>query len=317
MGGKQVRLFLVDGTPGGLTTAEIMNWTGHVVIGPRSKLADLLARDEARRTGAYLLLGDDPDAVGGTRCYIGEADEIRTRLREHDGPRGKEFWDEVVIISSKDANLTKAHGRYLEARLLAIAGAAGRCQLVNGTSPAAPSLPEADVSDMEYFLDQIKIVLPVLGVNVLRGRASTAPEGIPTATTPILTSPEFRLAVSRRGIAARAVQIDGEFTVLAGSIGAGEVRTGSHAASTATSYAAYRALHQKLVDDGSIQLGPTPSTATFTRDVVFSSPSTGGAVVTGRSCNGRAAWVTESGLTFGAWEQQGVDADAGAPSPID
>lgn len=47
MGGKQVKLFLVDGTPGGLTTAEITNWTGHVVIGPRSKLADLLARDEA------------------------------------------------------------------------------------------------------------------------------------------------------------------------------------------------------------------------------------------------------------------------------
>src|SRR5664280_2488722 len=113
MGGKQVKLFLVDGTPGGLTTAEITNWTGHVVIGPRSKLADLLARDEARRTGAYLLLGDDPEAVGGIRCYVGEADELRTRLKEHNGSlRGKEFWDRVVIISSKDANLTKAHGRY-------------------------------------------------------------------------------------------------------------------------------------------------------------------------------------------------------------
>ena len=30
MGGKQLRLFLVDGTPGGLTTAQIMNWTGQV-----------------------------------------------------------------------------------------------------------------------------------------------------------------------------------------------------------------------------------------------------------------------------------------------
>ncbi|UWX83682.1 hypothetical protein [Arthrobacter sp. zg-Y1110] len=30
--GKSVRLFLVDGTPGGLVTAEIMNWTGHVLV---------------------------------------------------------------------------------------------------------------------------------------------------------------------------------------------------------------------------------------------------------------------------------------------
>ncbi len=48
--GKQIRVYLVDGTPGGLLTAEIMNWTGHVVAAPRSDIADLLAREEVRRT---------------------------------------------------------------------------------------------------------------------------------------------------------------------------------------------------------------------------------------------------------------------------
>jgi len=73
MSGKQIKLFLIDGTPGGLTTAEITNWTGHVLSASRSHLAGLLKRDEASRTGAYLLLGDDEAAVGNTRCYIGEA----------------------------------------------------------------------------------------------------------------------------------------------------------------------------------------------------------------------------------------------------
>lgn len=31
--GRSLRLFLVDGTPNGLLTAEIMNWTGHVLSG--------------------------------------------------------------------------------------------------------------------------------------------------------------------------------------------------------------------------------------------------------------------------------------------
>lgn len=31
--GRSIRLFLVDGTPNGLLTAEIMNWTGHVLTG--------------------------------------------------------------------------------------------------------------------------------------------------------------------------------------------------------------------------------------------------------------------------------------------
>jgi hypothetical protein len=79
--GKQVKMFLVDGTPGGLTTAEITNWTGHVLTGPRSDVGSLLQREEARRTGVYLLLGDDEGALGETRCYIGEADALSVRVR--------------------------------------------------------------------------------------------------------------------------------------------------------------------------------------------------------------------------------------------
>ncbi|GAA0335270.1 hypothetical protein GCM10009529_12160 [Micropruina glycogenica] len=40
--------------PGGLTTAEIAGWTGHVLSGTRAELADVLRRPEARRNGAYL-----------------------------------------------------------------------------------------------------------------------------------------------------------------------------------------------------------------------------------------------------------------------
>jgi membrane-bound ClpP family serine protease len=118
MSGKQIKLFLVDGTPGGLTTAEITNWTGHVLSASRSDLADLVKRDEAQSTGAYILLGDDEAAVGNTRCYIGEADIVADRLRYHQ--REKDFWDRVVVITSKDANLAKARSRYLESRLISL-----------------------------------------------------------------------------------------------------------------------------------------------------------------------------------------------------
>ena len=63
--GKSVRLFLADGTPGGLLTAEIMNWTGHVVAAPVPIWRRCLKRPEASRTGIYILLGDDPDSLGG------------------------------------------------------------------------------------------------------------------------------------------------------------------------------------------------------------------------------------------------------------
>ena len=122
MSGKQIKLFLIDGTPGGLTTAEITNWTGHVLSAGRSDLTDLLKRDEASTHGTYLLLGDHEEAVGNTRGYIGEVDIVADRLRYH--LRDKDFWDQLVVITSKDANLTKAHVRYLESKLISLASQA-------------------------------------------------------------------------------------------------------------------------------------------------------------------------------------------------
>ena len=86
--GKSVRLFLADGTPGGLLTAEIMNWTGHIVAAPRSDLAALLKRPETGRTGIYILIGDDPESVGGQMAYVGEGDDVSKRLYQHATARG-------------------------------------------------------------------------------------------------------------------------------------------------------------------------------------------------------------------------------------
>lgn len=210
----------------------------------------------------------------------------------------------VVIVTSTDANLTKGHTRYLEARLINIAAEAKRCTLENATAPQMPPLPEADVSDMEFFVEQLQIALPVLGVNVLRGkRVVAAPVTQPAES---VTSPVFELRIPRAGITARAQQVDGEFTVLEGSQMAVSVREkDTYASSTAAAYTAYRSLHQRLVGDGSILVDGTG--AILTRDVVFSSPSTAGAIVAGRSCNGRQSWKTADGQTFGAWEDRDLD----------
>lgn len=300
MSGKQIKLFLVDGTPGGLTTAEITNWTGHVLQARRSDLADLLKREEAQRTGVYLLLGDDEQAIGETRCYIGEADVVADRLRHHN--RDKPFWDRVIVITSKDMNLTKSHGRYLESRLIALATQAARVTLENGTAPPVPSMPEADASDMDEFVGQLQIVLPVLGVNAIRVRPSKAATA---GSVDVTESPIFHLRHTRVGVDARAQQIDGEFTMLEGSVVIASWHGVGKAESTQKAYASYRAQHEQLVADGAIVVDTAG--ARVTRDIVFSSPSTAGAVALGRSCNGRVEWVSADGQPFGVWESRGVE----------
>lgn len=300
MTGKQIRLFLVDGTAGGLTTAEITNWTGHVLTAKREEVGDLLGREEVLRTGVYLLLGEDAEATGGTRCYIGETDSIADRLRQH--VRDKDWWDRIVVVTSKDENLTKSHVRYLESRLIRLTAEAGRVDLANGTAPPAPRLPEADRSDMDYFVAQLQIILPVLGVNAIRTRPVPTAPGETVATE---ASPVFFLINARSGTDAKAQVIDGEFTVLAGShVVAAWTATGN-ADSTRRAYDGYRAQHRRLLAEGSIRV--TDGVAVTTRDLVFGSPSTAGAVAIGRSCNGRISWITADGTQYRTWESRGVE----------
>jgi len=309
--GKSIRLYLVDGTPGGLLTAEIVNWTGHVVAAPRSDLAELLRRPETGRTGVYVLLGDDPDSLGGTLAYVGEGDEVRSRLRSHARPadqNGKDFWERAVVLTSKDTNLTKAHARYLESRFIELALEAKRSTLTNGTTPPAIALPEADISDMENFIDQAQIVLPVLGVNIFRSaRSATEVANVPetqkvaSSAGRRATSPIFELRLLKEDLTARARELDGEFTVLAGS----DARIGW----PASSYnAGYKALKEKLESDGTLSPTQDGSKNVFTHDQVFASPSAAGAVIVGHAANGRTKWrIPETGMNYGDWQTEGAD----------
>jgi len=155
---------------------------------------------------------------------------------------------------------------------------------------------------MDYFLSQLQIVLPVLGVNAIRVK----PAQSPTSTTRLPSeSPVFRLKNAKTGVDALAQQIDGEFTMLAGSIVVPSWHGVGKADSTIKAYASYRAQHEQLVADGAVTV--EDGLGRVTRDIVFTSPSTAGAVALGRSCNGRREWASDQGTLFGEWESRGVE----------
>ncbi|AVM76074.1 GIY-YIG nuclease family protein [Magnetospirillum gryphiswaldense] len=334
--GRSIRLFLADGTPGGIVTAEIMNWTGHVMTAPRSRLADLIQRPEAGRTGIYILSGTDPDGGYKPLVYVGETDSVIKRLAQHNKDDAKGFWEQTCVVTSKDQNLTKAHARYLESRLIQIAKESGRVTLVNNTSPDVPMLPEADLSDMEFFIEQLRVVLPVLGLEVLKEAASSllaqerqradspatgnAPvdlgldlgEVLNTALTsqfprlrPSLSgtaSPEFELRDNKLGLTARAIEIDGEMVVLKGS----QARKDEGDSLTGT----LRQRRRELLNAGILTEAPgNPRLYVFTADTPLKSPSQSSTLILGRSDNGRLSWhVRDSRKTYADWQEEQVAA---------
>ena len=302
--GRSIRLFLADGTPGGIITAEIMNWTGHVMFAPRSRLADLIQRGEAGRTGVYFLTGDDPEDAFRPLVYLGETDNVGKRLAQHNKDESKDFWDQVCVVTSKDQNLTKAHIRYLESRLIAIAGEAGRAKLVNGTAPDYGLLPEADIADMEFFIEQIRIVMPVLGLDFLREAPKLAKFAAPVAPTMKreiagTEPPTFELQVKKYDLHAEAREVDGEFVVLAGSTAQSK---------WISEFPSYKSLHHQLLEGG--VLAPNPSgQISFQQDYPFNSPSAACSVVLGRPDNGRRVWCLKgTKKTYAEWQEEQIAA---------
>lgn len=307
--GRSVRLFLVDGTPTGIVTAEIMNWTGHVVAAPRTRLDGALLREELKRTGVYILIGPDEDNVDLLKVYVGEGDEIGKRLYEHN--RHKFFWERFIAITSKDMNLTKAHVRFLEGRLLELLQRAKKVKIDNKDMPQFGILPEADIADMTAFLAEIQLVLPVIGADFLR-RPIVRRESVDGFSSNLeLNAIEepvagdvkyFTLENQKAGISARAREDDGEFIVLSGSQGSLREKASFSDRIQAIRNSAFDTNRaRRLGSDHFI----------VEDDISFTSPSAASVFLFGTSRNGRTDWIVEGTQeTYSDWKDRMIDQNA-------
>lgn len=276
-----IKLFLPRGDAKSLRTAEISNWTGKAVAAPRTELDELLAREELDKAGVYILIGTDP-ITNKPRAYIGEAEVIRDRLKQH---KAKEFWVSAIVFVSKDENLTKAHVRYLESRILAEAATINRFTLEQNQAGGS-RLPESDREDMEVFLSRIRQLLPVLGSDILapitQHAAKTQPGGV--------------LFCRIKGAEARGQRTTGGFVVFQGSTGVLEERPSSE------SYPYVVVQRKQLIADGT--LIEKDGFLSFTKDTEFNSPSAAAVVIHGGSANGLTAWKTMDGKSLKRLDEQ-------------
>lgn len=283
MAGRSVRLFLVDGTPQGMRTAEVGNWTGLALVCPRTDLARLGARPEVRRSGVYILVGPSESSPSGLAVYVGEGDEVWSRLSSHDDT--KDFWTWVVMFVSKDDNLTKAHVRWLEATLVREIKKAKRAEVANGNDPIGGKLPEADTADMETFFENVRLLLPTLGVNVFTTEA--------VAGTGSKEKDALRLELKWEDARAECLVIDGQFVVQAGST--------ARSVEVESLGGWVRTLRGTLKDNG-VLVPEKNGLLRFSQSYAFESPSAAAGVVSGTGLNGRAHWkVKGTAKSYKEW----------------
>ena len=237
----------------------------------------------------------------GTRiAYIGESENIAQRIKDHDAR--KAWWEYAVLVTAQANGLHKAHVKYLESRLVEIASTISAVELENKTIPPRSSLNEAAQSNMEAFLDNIRLILPALGIRAfqesVRKVITVRMPSVEEFTEPETT--EFVLNNSRRGTEARAVLKGADFIIHRGSF--------AQATWNGADKHTYQRLHENLTKRGVLKPAGN-NLAEFTEDYAFKSPSAAAAVVNGRQANGRKEWKhADSDMTFAEWEEQRLSA---------
>ena len=269
-----IRIFLADGTPDGIRIIDKSNWVGRAVVASRAQVGEALQREELSHPGVYLLLGAGDGST--PRLYIGEADVLRDRLRQHGS--GKDFWTRFVAFTSTDESLNKGIIRYLESRLLQLARKANQWELDNGNVPGMPPLSEPDRADAEWFLDEMLVIFPLLGVDAFESASDEAEA----------SSAVRELRISQRGAEGRGREVKDGFVVLKGSL--------ARVKETPSIHVYIKDLRAQLVERGVLlQQGEH---LVFQQDFRFSSPSTAAGVLVGGAANGRIAWQDEDGATL-------------------
>ena len=276
---QTIKIFLMDGEPDGLKSAELSNWVGQAIVIPRNKFKEVKSKDGYRKPAVYFLIGRDAEESALPTVYVGEAENLVDRLSFHNTDPNMEFWQLAIAFIKKDDNLTKAHVKYLESRCQQTANEVKRCKMKNTKESSEASLYVSDKAEMEEFLGHLALLLSALGYPFL--------QKIIAKETKNSHDPLFYC--QGKGAKATGRMTNDGFVVYAGS-------------TAAVAYS--KAVEEKnprvfalLEADGYIER-QSADLYRFVKDYVFTSPSAASDIILGNSSNGWVKWKDSDGKTL-------------------
>ena len=91
---KTIQMYIFDGNPNGRIMCELSNWNGRIYKVSRNELSVFSQRADAENTGVYFLLGKDENNTD--TVYIGEAEKVCTRLKQH--LHDADYWSDAIVV---------------------------------------------------------------------------------------------------------------------------------------------------------------------------------------------------------------------------
>lgn len=285
--GITITNYLTTGDPEGVIFAYMSNWTGQAIKIPRNLFPSAKDYVELKRPGIYFLLGQDEKNPDDKIVYVGEANNLSERIIQHLRDNDKSFAEIIICLSSKDENLTVSHTKYLEQKTISKLSSSNEFRLFNKKEGSIINLPKMVQDEMDTYYDNMKVLLPTLGYNLLHIETKLKDDR--------LTSSE-NLKLDIGGFKANAKLTSNGIEVIKGS----EMNV-KETASLSGSYSNLRKtlLEKNIIEEKNQKL-------IFVENYEFPSSSTAAAIILGYSINGRTAWKNHIGKTLKEIEEQKI-----------
>lgn len=155
---KTIKLLLEDGTLNGVLTIEDTMWnTGEMYSAPREAIDDLLALDACEKYGIYMLLSEN-------MVYVGQAGDLSKRIKQH--LVGKDWWERVILLTTKDDSFTHTDIDYLESYFIGLAKKNHKLDCDNRQKGNKAKVSRFDKVQLDQYIDEAMFLLELIGVKV-------------------------------------------------------------------------------------------------------------------------------------------------------
>ncbi len=157
---KTIKMLLYDGTLNGVMNISDSAWeSGKMYSAPRESIIDLISRADCKKYGVYLLLSDQ-------QVYVGQASDLERRTKQH--LADKDWWTQVILMTTKDDSFNASDIDYLESRLIDLAGKAGKSDSDNKKKGNPQKVDEFRQAELEQYLEEALFLLELIGVRVFK-----------------------------------------------------------------------------------------------------------------------------------------------------
>ena len=159
---KTINLLLHEGDLEGVISMEDSSWnSGELYSAPRDSVKELLETDACKKYGVYMLLSK-------SMVYIGQASDLARRITQH--IVGKDWWESVVILTTRDDSFNHADIDYLEAMLIEKANSIGRLDCENKTKGNDPKVSKFRKVTLDQYLEEALFLMQLIGITVFSGK---------------------------------------------------------------------------------------------------------------------------------------------------